>query len=1674
MRAAYASRMRSYLLLARLPLSSLLAATLVFGGCHRDGPESPGAGSKGSPSDESAPVPEHTEGTPERLSEGNLRLSEEGIAAARDQAQLELSVPVSAGDDSARGALHVELINAEGSEVLDEDELSYALEAGEETTLKARLRLPEASTDQADLVHYSVRIRGEDDDGIHVLRSVFTATPHLDARLVGPARVTANRGASYRVRAQNAETQEAIASADVALSVKTGAGDPQILRSTTDEQGDAFFEVELTEGGQAALSASLSSAGTQADLASMVKVESSGARVLLTSDKPLYQPGQVVHLRALNLSRLDNAPRVAEPVVFEIEDAKANKVFKRTILSDAYGIAATTFRVGTLVNLGTFKARAVLGAIKSERTFEVARYALPKFKLTATPDKTWYRAAETVKLGVDARYFFGKNVANADVVLEGKTYEQGSVFQRVMGKTDAQGHTELSLSLPGVLTGVPLQQGNALLSLSLKATDAAGQVVEKTLPVVAAAKAAQLTLVPEGTELVPGVENRLLVFVTDPVGAPMANVTVSVTGAEAAVTTDAFGQAQVTLPADAMPIFLATATLPGGEVVSQSFSFKKQSGPKHVLVRTDRAVYAVGDTITVDVVSDAASDNIYVEWQNEGQTIAQRTVKAKDGKASFQVELDSGFLGSNRVEAYVVDQGGGVVRAGRTLFVRSDAALSVGLATDKPQYAPGEPAKLTFSVKDANGAPQVAALGLQIVDEALFALSGNTPGLLRSYFELEDEFSTPSYQIAVPAGSLPELVFQGTAQGNAAAQNAAQRTTQALFCGVGSNMVTGLHLSSWTSTQEGVKTRLRTLLQKERTRLAQSLEPTVQAHVEALKAEGCTPSMSYCYAQTRSFASALSVRLRDKVQVIDLWGQAYTSTESPLGIQLSSKGPDEKSGTWDDQSLSISFSDFGINASSSNPTAQAPAAAGGFGGTVAGVGLVAGGGAFTGGAGAGTVVGGVADAGASVNDTAEESAGARVRRDFPETLYVNPALITGPDGTATVEVPLADSITQWRVTSLANSKDGKLGGATHGVTVFQEFFADINFPAELTRGDEINFPVAIYNYLDQAQTVTLTLESGGWYTARGATTATVQLAANAVGGASFPVRVDQVGLQTLRVRAQGSTRADVVERKVRVVPDGKRFSSALSGTLGAGIITQTVSIPDTLVPNSGELSLSIYPAFTASVVSGMDSLLRVPYGCFEQTTSTTWPNVLVQRYLGETGQLSTETRLKAESYISAGYQRLVTFEHPNGGFSWFGTQDPMPNLSVTAFGVMEFFDMSKVYAVDPAMLARTVAWLSAQQQQDGSFTGAQTEFFSFNTSVLRNTAFVAWALATAGESAGAVTRALAYLTEHYASETQDAYTLALVANAFAIGDANSPTLSKVVTKLSELKKGDGDSTHWDSGGTQTQFYGQGRDSDVAATALAVHALLQSGGSADLIRGGITYLSAQRDQQGNFGSTQATIWTLRTLLLAASKGSEGAVGTLSVVVDGSPFNNLPLTQDQADVLTTFDLSSLASAGTHQVVLNFSGTGKLSYNLVSSYNLPWNRVPAPATTPLSVAVAYDRSSLPVNELAKATLTVRNLTASTQNMVLVDVGIPPGFEVQSDDLDLLRSQKKISKYELTQRQLILYISAIPARGSLALSYNLRATLPVRAADGGAKVYPYYEPARKQESASTTLEVL
>ena len=64
-------------------------------------------------------------------------------------------------------------------------------------------------------------------------------------------------------------------------------------------------------------------------------------------------------------------------------------------------------------------------------------------------------------------------------------------------------------------------------------------------------------------------------------------------------------------------------------------------------------------------------------------------------------------------------------------------------------------------------------------------------------------------------------------------------------------------------------------------------------------------------------------------------------------------------------------------------------------------------------------------------------------------------------------------------------------------------------------------------------------------------------------------------------------------------------------------------------------------------------MLRVPNGCFEQTSSSAYPNILIIDYLRKNKISSPKLMMESERLLNLGYQRLLTFERPGGGFDWW-------------------------------------------------------------------------------------------------------------------------------------------------------------------------------------------------------------------------------------------------------------------------------------------------------------------------------------------------------------------------------------------------------------------------------------
>src|SRR5579872_7112343 len=108
--------------------------------------------------------------------------------------------------------------------------------------------------------------------------------------------------------------------------------------------------------------------------------------IMLTTEKPIYQPGQTIHVRALALDRANHEAAANRKLVFEVEDSRGNKVFKKATETDKFGVASAEFGLADEVNLGTYHLRALLGegdapTNTAEVALNVEKYVLPKFKV---------------------------------------------------------------------------------------------------------------------------------------------------------------------------------------------------------------------------------------------------------------------------------------------------------------------------------------------------------------------------------------------------------------------------------------------------------------------------------------------------------------------------------------------------------------------------------------------------------------------------------------------------------------------------------------------------------------------------------------------------------------------------------------------------------------------------------------------------------------------------------------------------------------------------------------------------------------------------------------------------------------------------------------------------------------------------------------------------------------------------------------------------------------------------------------------------------------------------------------------------------------------------------------------------------------------------------------------
>ena len=185
---------------------------------------------------------------------------------------------------------------------------------------------------------------------------------------------------------------------------------------------------------------------------------------------------------------------------------------------------------------------------------------------------------------------------------------------------------------------------------------------------------------------------------------------------------------------------------------------------------------------------------------------------------------------------------------------------------------------------------------------------------------------------------------------------------------------------------------------------------------------------------------------------------------------------------------------------------------------------------------------------------------------------------------------------------------------------------------------------------------------------------------------------------------------------------------------------------------------------------GLEGLLREPNGCFEQTSTSNYPNVLILDYLKESDQAQPEVEARARDLLDRGYQKLTSFECPKTAANSEARLRVVRRPGPRPRGADRLRPAAiprhgpGVQGGSTPMLERTRQYLLASRDGKGGFKRNPRALDTFGRAPDNITnAYIVWALTESGKDDD-VTKELDALAEQ-AKTSKDPYFLALVANS---------------------------------------------------------------------------------------------------------------------------------------------------------------------------------------------------------------------------------------------------------------------------------------------------------------------
>lgn len=504
----------------------------------------------------------------------------------------------------------------------------------------------------------------------------------------------------------------------------------------------------------------------------------------------------------------------------------------------------------------------------------------------------------------------------------------------------------------------------------------------------------------------------------------------------------------------------------------------------------------------------------------------------------------------------------------------------------------------------------------------------------------------------------------------------------------------------------------------------------------------------------------------------------------------------------------------------------------------------------------------------------------------------------------------------------------------------------------------------------------------------------------------------------LQVSAVGGAAADAIAKTTRIHPDGELMSKSITGAL-SGEQYLEIEVPQRAISGSVRGEVKIYPSLLARLLEAAEALLQRPWGCGEQTISSTYPNLLVLQALKQTGIHDSWIESKAQKNLRKGYERLLTYQSEEGGFRYWPKGEP--NAPLTSYALRFLREARAVLDIDENRVKRAETWLQRQP--------------------------------TTGADDSVTLDRLTQLAKKSA-EFDDPYEMAMFASA-AMDLGKKDLAATTIRRLSEMAQDEQGAAYW-AMRTNTPFHGWGRTGQVETTAIVI-ATMAKWNAAELkplLDRGILFLLRNTDRHGAWGSGQATVRALMALL-ATMDSNVRAMRSIDVILNGAVVQTLAVKEDEGlRGPMVLDLSKLLRPGVNQIRIGSREKLPTQVQLNAEWYEPWAQ--AHLTDDFALTTKFTSNSVKVNESVKCQVTVSRPSFRGYGMMIAEVGLPPGAEVDRGSLE--GTLAKVDSYEVAPDHVTFYVW--PQAKDLQFEFLFRPRFPMNARMAESVLYDYYNP--------------